>query len=187
MIHNPYSVPVGDIAKTYLKRIYEPYEYLRSKGLSYLDLKGGQTLILFETYEGAVKYFEEYIYHTTPDGRLTFPQKKGVRYVIVQNTGRYTAVSFNQQIPNHTIYVNFHEFPQNHPVYHSYVGWAYLQRSDVTDQMTLDASRPITMGMICQHCGQSTYDVDTEYLYGTNHLECELKTKWRKVCTTTTP
>ena len=133
MIHNPYSVPVGDIAKTYLKRIYEPYEYLRSKGVSYLELEDLEHLLLFETYEGAVKYFEEYIYHTQPGGKLVLPKQKGVRYVPVLNAGRYTAVSFNQQIPNYTLYVNFHQYPQNHPIYHSYVGWAYLQRNNQID------------------------------------------------------
>ena len=132
MIHNPYSVNVGDIAKTYLKRIYEPYTYRRSKGLSYLDLKDLETLILFETYEGAVKYFEEYMYHTTLDGRLTFPQKQGVRYVLVQNPGRYSAIAYTEEIPTYTLYVNLHQFPQNHPVYHSYVGWAYLQKNYTT-------------------------------------------------------
>ena len=126
-------INVGDIAKTYLNRIYEPYAYRRSRGLSYLDLKDLETLILFETYEGAVKYFEEYIYHTTPDGKLVLPKQKGVRYVKVQNAGRYPAVSYDLKVPNHTIYVNFHQYPQNHPIYHSYVGWAYLQKNNKTD------------------------------------------------------
>lgn len=138
MIHNPYYVPVGDIAKTYLNRIYEPYEYLLTKGVSYLDLKVGEPIILFETYEGAVKYFEEYIYHTEPTEKVlpglpVLPQKKGVRYVYVQNAGRYTAVSYNQQLQHHTVYVNFHQYPQDHPVYNSYVGWAYLQRQAEID------------------------------------------------------
>ena len=122
-----------DYKAEYLSRIYEPYIYLRSDKISHLDLKVGETLILFETYEGAVKYFEEYKKHTTPDGRLTFPQKKGIRYVKVQNAGRYPAVSYDLKVPNHTIYVNFHQYPQNHPVYHSYVGWAYLQKNNKTD------------------------------------------------------
>lgn len=131
MTHTPYPF---HIAETYLKRIYEPYEYLRSKGVSYLELEDLEHLLLFETYEGAVKYFEEYIYHTTPDGKLTLPKQKGVRYVPVLNAGRYAAVSYKETtIPNYTVYVNFHQFPQNHPIYHSYVGWAYLQRNTETD------------------------------------------------------
>ena len=132
MIHNPYSVNVGDIGKTYLKRIYEPYAYRRSKGLSYLDLKADENIILFETYDGAIKYFEEYMYHTPTDGQLFLPPKTGIRYVYVQNPGRYSAIAYKEEIPTHTVYVNLHQFPQDHPVYNSYVGWAYLQKNYTT-------------------------------------------------------
>ena len=27
----------------------------------------------------------------------------------------------------------------------------------------------------CDHCGKHTHEVDSDYMVGTNHLECELK------------
>jgi len=123
----------GEIAKEYLRRIYEPHEYLRTKGLSYLDLKKGEYIILFETYEGAVNYFNEYIYHTKSDGTLVLPPKKGVRYVQVEHPGKYPAVDLAIADFPHTVYGNFHIFPKNHPKHGPYIGWAYLQRNNKID------------------------------------------------------
>ena len=142
------------IHEEYMLRIYEPYAYLRMKAVSYLDLKKGERIILFETYEGAVNYFNEYIYHTTPDG-------KGIRYVLVEHPGKYPAVDLAIADFPYTVYGNFHVVPNNHPKHGPYLGWVYL-----------------TSHMVCSFCGKSTVDVDIEYLSGTNHLECELRNNY---------
>ncbi len=32
----------------------------------------------------------------------------------------------------------------------------------------------------CEYCGEDTFDIDTEYLFNTNHLRCELKHQSQK-------
>jgi hypothetical protein len=121
------------IHEEYMRRIYEPYGYLQTKGVSYIDLKKGERIILFETYEGAVNYFNEYIYHTNSDGTLVLPPRKGVRYVLVEHPGKYTAVDLTIADFPHTVYGNFHIVPKNHPKHGRYLGWAYLQKRNEID------------------------------------------------------
>jgi hypothetical protein len=121
------------IHEEYMRRIYEPYGYLHTKGVSYLDLKKGERIILFETYEGAVKYFDEYVYHTKYDGTLVLPPNKGVRYVHVEHPGKYTAVNLAVADFSHTLYGNFHIVHKTHPTHGQYVGWAYLQKRNEID------------------------------------------------------
>jgi hypothetical protein len=131
MIHNP---NITNTQAKYLDSIYKPYEYLRSKGVSYLNLKSGERIVLFETEEGAVNYFNEYIYHMHTDGTLVLPPKKGVHYVFVEHPGVYTAVDLAiADIYSHTVYGNFYTAISNHPKHGPYIGWAYLQRKTEID------------------------------------------------------
>jgi hypothetical protein len=142
----------------YLTRIYEPYVFLFTNyGTVDVEFKGGETLTLFKTVQGAVKYFEhpvisveEYYGDPTPH----------VDYVKVASPGVYPLVDISDRLFRNfrdTVYGRFFDNPIQHPTYGEYVGWAYF--------------KPI---MVCRHCGGDTTQVDMEYLSGQDHLDCVL-------------
>lgn len=147
----------------YLSRIYEPYVYLMTEdGTVDVEFKGGELITLFKTFEGAVSHFElmdrrpvtsveEYYGDPNP----------AVDYVRVATPGKYTVVDItNNHLYhkiNNPIYGRFFRNPKPHPTYGEYIGWAYV--------------RP---AMVCNVCGKDTTNDDIEYLFGTNHISCEL-------------
>ena len=171
-----------DYESEYFSRIYEPYVYLMTEdGTTEITLHTGEIITLFKTPEGAVKHFElmgrrpvtsveEYYGDPNP----------AVDYVKVATPGKYTVVDITTNLYGkdvNTTYGKFFRNPQSHPTYGDYIGWICNVKPRIIAQNVMQ----------CQHCGQSTYDVDIEYLFGTNHINCELTIKWRNLCTTTTP
>ena len=59
----------------------------------------------------------------------------------------------------------------------------YRERiAGLNERMRIDANGNLSINIVnpnvsfnCKYCGQNTYDVDVEYLAGTDHLECVLK------------
>lgn len=143
----------------YLTRIYEPYVFLFTNyGTVDVEFKGGETLTLFKTVQGAVKHFEHPV--TSVEEYYGDPNPH-VDYVKVASPGVYPLVDISDKLFRNfkdTVYGRFFDNPIQHPTYGEYIGWAYF--------------KPY---MVCNICGGNTTDVDMEYLSSTNHIECLLK------------
>jgi hypothetical protein len=151
-----YNADLTEYEAEYLSRIYEPYVYLMTQERQVtIDFKGGETITLFKTPEGAVRYFnklsisvEEYYGDPNPH----------VHFVKVATPGKYTAVDITINLhANNSVYGTFFRNPKPHPTYGDYIGWAYTEP-----------------GMVCDICGGDTTQVDMEYLSGTYHIDCLL-------------
>jgi len=144
----------------YISRIYEPYVFLMTDyGTVDVEFKSKETLTLFKTAEGAVRYFDKLSisvedYYGDPN--------PAVHYVKVATPGKYTLVDITNSIrgkaSSNKVYGQFFRNLKPNPTYGDYIGWAYLEPA-----------------MVCRHCGGDTTQVDMDYLSGIDHLECVLK------------
>ncbi len=155
MIYNP---TFTDYEAEYISRIYEPYVFLMTDyGTVDVELKGRETLVLFKTAEGAVRYIKSSIsvedYYGDPN--------PAVHYVKVATPGKYTLVDITDSIKgkpsSNKVYGQFFRNLKPNPTYGDYIGWAYFEP-----------------GMVCDICGGDTTQVDMEYLSGTYHIDCLL-------------
>ena len=146
----------------YLTRIYEPYVFLFTDyGTVDVEFKGKETLTLFKTAEGAVRYLDFTLSTFSVEEYYGDPNP-AVDHVKVATPGKYKLVditnSIRGKVSSNKVYGRFLYNPIQHPTYGEYIGWAYFEP-----------------GMVCRHCGGDTTQVDMDYLSGIDHLECVLR------------
>ena len=150
-----------DYEAEYISRIYEPYVYLMTDyGTVDVEFKSKETLTLFKTAEGAVRYLDFTLSTFSVEDYYGDPNP-AVDHVKVATPGKYTLVDITNNIPgkvsSNKVYGQFFRNPKPHPTYGEYIGWAYFEP-----------------GMVCDVCGGDTTQVDMEYLSGTYHIDCLL-------------
>ena len=150
-----------DYEAEYISRIYEPYVYLMTDyGTVDVEFKSKETLTLFKTAEGAVRYLDFTLSTFSVEDYYGDPNP-AVDHVKVATPGKYTLVDITNNIrgkvSSNKVYGQFFRNPKPHPTYGEYIGWAYFEP-----------------GMVCDVCGGDTTQVDMEYLSGTYHIDCLL-------------
>ena len=145
----------------YISRIYEPYVFLMTNyGTVDVEFKGRETLTLFKTAEGAVRYLDFTLSAFSVEDYYGDPNP-AVDHVKVATPGKYTLVdiadSIRGKVSSNKVYGQFFRNQKPHPTYGEYIGWAYFE--------------PV---MVCDVCGGDTTQVDMEYLSGTYHIDCLL-------------